>query len=125
MSRGVFYPLELTKGETLEFKFDVVNMGENVDPSDVSISGSFKKSDTVNPLQFSITEDDEDPYTWVVSYSASNSNNLTPDVYRWEIRMTETSTSKVTTLFNGTLTVIENVVTPTQPQVLQQEWVNA
>ena len=101
---GLFYPTSFYQGDDFDLAFTVDLDGLLIDPSDVTIEGSFRlNKDDPEPQQFTIEVDEENSFLFHARFSSLNSETLEIERYNYQIRMTNGS-YKETILF-GTLDV--------------------
>ncbi|MCJ8334288.1 MAG: hypothetical protein MJH10_08625 [Epibacterium sp.] len=108
---GLYLPLSIIAGETLDLPFDISVGGTPVVPADVNFLGQFKL--TVNSVTTSFTftfvVDAVDANIMHATYAFADSENLVAGTYDYEIRMLRNGMVK--TIFYGTLAVQAAMVT--------------
>jgi hypothetical protein len=98
---GLFFPLSLIQGETLKIPLDIEVDGTRIIFADYTFTGAVRAVGVpVNVLTFTFTEQDSMPLADIGSTAA-----IAAADYVYEIRMTHTATSKVTTLLYGTVEI--------------------
>ncbi len=101
---GLFLPLSFFQGDDLDLLFTLEKDGLLVDPSTVTLEGSFRlNADDPDPQVFTFEVDEEDSYLNKVVFTSEDSELLSIGTYNYQIRIDD-GTKKKTILF-GTLQV--------------------
>ncbi len=116
---GLFVPLSVVMGDTLDIPFDISKNGAPLDPSLVTFQGQITlSSDDIFPEDFTFTTSDDDAFITHASLSSDITSGLAEGKYTYQIRFannTDTSSSidntgNVTTILYGTLTVLHSTL---------------
>ena len=111
-TKGLFYPISIIQGETLDISFDISFDGELLDPSGLSIVGQFGttyETDIQESFTFSFVEDDTDSYITHAVYPAEDSSLLEVGKYTYQIQFTDEN-SKVKTILYGSMDVLQSFI---------------
>ena len=114
-TQGLFIPLSVIKGDTLDVAFDVSIDGQSIDPSDISLEGQFTSgSDDTFPEAFTFLLSESDAYKMHATISSDITQELEVGEYVYQIRFEHLSnlsddvdsTGTKTTILYGSLTVL-------------------
>lgn len=113
MSLGLFYPIKIIQGETLDLPFDIKEGSEFIDMSTLTFIGQVRGVDPTPLASFIFVVDDED-INIMHAVIESDDTNITPaGIYAYEIRYSDIETN-VHTLLYGSFEVMQSFIsTPT------------
>ena len=113
MSKGIYYPINIVQGETLDIPFDIKENGEFLDMSTLTFIGQVRGV-IPTPLAEFVFIDDDDDVNVMHAVIESDDTNITPaGVYVYEIRYSNAATN-VRSLLYGSFEVKESFIsTPT------------
>ena len=108
-NRGLFHALSIIQGETLDLAFDISVDGEKIAPTTLQIAGQFASDDpAISNKSLTFSVDPVDPYVIHAKYSAADSASLMAGDYKYDIRINDSTGTKV--LFFGPLTIHPSIV---------------
>jgi hypothetical protein len=107
-TKGMYLPLSIVQGESLDVMFDVSLEGVVIDPYTVTFMGAFRISLDDSPIPFTFISDPINPNIIHATYPYTDSDNLVPENYKFEIRML--CDNKVKTILYGPLDVLPKIV---------------
>ena len=109
---GLFYPISIIQGETLDIAFDVAF--DNI-LSDIQVVDLVGKFGSVIPAEFrelfsfTFVTDTVDTYIMHATYTATNTALLDVGKYTYQIQLTEADTS-IKTIIYGSLDVLQSFI---------------
>lgn len=109
MSKGLYYPISIIQGETLDLPFDIIEGNEFLDLSLLTFVGQVRGSIPTPLATFTFVEDDEDINVLHAVISAADTNITPSGLYVYEIRYTDAD-QKVSTLLHGSFDVRQTFI---------------
>lgn len=110
MSIGLFYPLNLIQGNTLDLPFSVADDNDEFLFDDYDLVGQVKSSGSSLPTaSFTFTEDETDPD--IMHAVIVDTSTLTSSTYLYEIRASHKTESNIFTVLYGSLDVSPSLIT--------------
>lgn len=106
-NKGLFYPISVISGNTMEFSIDFVIDGIQQKCSDYAFTGSvFSTKDKSTLASFVFSQNTEDENLIDVSLSTDKTRFIVGD-HLYEIKAVNRSSAKVSTLLRGSFKLIE------------------
>jgi len=112
--KGLYYPITFVQGETFELPFSVQDDGVVWTPSEYNFAGNIRNKelgDITDVATFDFTISVEDP-EYVIA-SILSTNDIQTGEFLYEIRMTNTTTSRVQTILYGSAIILRSLVRTT------------
>lgn len=118
-TKGLFIPLSVIQGDTLDVAFDITLEEVQIDPNDITLEGQFIRSDfsaDAYPETFTFQVSEVDAYKMHARVSSDVTEGLLIGNYNYQIRFIHNtdlsldvdSTGDKTTILYGSLTVLES-----------------
>ena len=101
-TRGLYLPLSIIQGDTLDFSFSVKEYSDFLDLINLNMEGQIVNvEDDTFPEVFTFVEDDEDPDYIHAVVDAITTASMVAGKYIYQIRYTNEAGALVTTLYGS------------------------
>lgn len=109
MKRGMYHPIRIVQGETIDIPFDIQEDGVFLDPSILTIEGVISNSQNQVLATFTIEVDEDDLNISHAKIDSDTTSDFPVDVHLYELRITQDD--EVKTVLYGPVEVSTSPIT--------------